>query len=171
MTGLVSDCVRGVTSDSCGGRIYFLRQRTQVGVVHHALKELRIFSAIFRFTLEEKVVQTDRGSAEGIRLDDVRAGLEIPSVNLVDNVRLRQEQELDAPLQVFAFPIPKARAAIIRFGQLVLLDHRAHGAVEDDDAFAHQRFERMKDFGGHGEAELNRSSRGPARNKLTHHDA
>ena len=72
---------------------------------------------------------------------------------------LRQKQELDAPLQVFAFPIAEARAAIIGFGQLVLLDHRAHGAIEQDDALAEERFERMENVGGHVDGELNRSSR------------
>ena len=56
-------------------------------------------------------------------------------------------------------PILEALAAIVGFTQPVLLDHRAHGAVEHDDTFAHQRFERMEIFGRHIEEELNRSSR------------
>ena len=63
------------------------------------------------------------------------------------------------PLRSLPFQSWKRVAAIIGFGQLVLLDHRAHGAIEHDDALAHQRFERMEDFDGHVGRELNRSSR------------
>ena len=43
-------------------------------------------------------------------------------------------------LEVLAAPIREPRAAKGRLIQLVLLDHRAHRAVNDDDAFAQQTF-------------------------------
>jgi len=40
-------------------------------------------------TLEKKIVQTDRCSAEGVRFDDIRAGFEIIGMNFLNHVRLR----------------------------------------------------------------------------------
>jgi hypothetical protein len=80
-------------------------------------------------------------------------------VNFVDHGRPGQEEHLESALEVFPFPVLEAVAAIIGLGQLVSLDHRAHGAIEHDDALAQQRFERMEIFDGHGGGELNRSSR------------
>jgi hypothetical protein len=45
----------------------------------------------------------------------------------------------------------ETRAAEIFFGELSLLDHRAHRAVEHDDAFAQERSERMIENVGHRE--------------------
>ena len=103
-------------------------------------------------------MEANRGAAEGIGLDDVRAGFEITPVNFVDHVRFGEEKDLETSLEVFSFPILEAITAITGFGQLVLLDHRPHRAIEHDDALAHQRFERMEVFRGHAEQELNASS-------------
>jgi hypothetical protein len=109
--------------------------------------------------LKEEIVQADRGGAESVRLDDVRARFEITPVDFVDNGGLGQEEHLEPALEVLPFPIFEPLAAVIRFGQLVSLDHRAHRAVEHDDAVAQQRFEGMEIFDGHGGGELNCSSR------------
>jgi hypothetical protein len=47
--------------------------------------------------------------------------------------------------------ICKTRAAEIFFGELALLNHRAHRAVEHDDAFPQERSERMIENVGHRE--------------------
>src|SRR5205823_14964666 len=107
----------------------------------------------------KKIVQPDRCAAEGIRLNDVRAGCEITAVNFIDELGLGQEKNLETALEVFPFPILEAIAAITGLAQFVLLDHRAHGAVEHDDALAHKRFKRMEIMGRHVRGELNRSSR------------
>ena len=159
LAGRVRDRVRGMTSHARGREVYLLRKCPEIRVVHHALKKSGIFPSVFRFALKEEIVQPDGGGAEGVRLDDVRARLEIARVNLVDDLWPRQKEKFDAPLQILAFPILEARASVVGFGQLVLLNHGAHRAIEHDDALAHQRFERMEDFGGHVERELNRSSR------------
>jgi len=136
--------------------------RYEVGIlpiVHDALEKLGVFAATFRFTMKKEIVKSDGGAAEGIRLDDVRAGFEITPVDFVDEIGFREEKDLEAALEVFALPILEPVAAVTSLAQLVLLNHRAHGPVERDDALAHQRFERMEIFGRHGEPELNRSSR------------
>ena len=128
------------------GRIYLPDKIPKFRIVHDELKELRILPSTLRFAGKKEIVHPDGRGAESVCFDDVRAGLEIARMNFVDDGRPGQEQELDAPFQIFAFPIAEAGPAIIGFGQLVLLDHRAHGAIEHDDALAHQRFERMEDF-------------------------
>ncbi len=79
-----------------------------------------------------------------IRLDDVRAGFEVLRVNLRNDLRLGQQQQLVVALEVLAFPIAEALPAVIGLLQLVALDHRAHRTVNDGDAFAQQEFERVK---------------------------
>ena len=69
--------------------------------------------------MKQKIVQADGGCAEGIGLDDVRAGFEILAVNFLDHLRLGQVQELEAAFEIFAFPIAETLAAIIRLGQFV----------------------------------------------------
>ena len=85
---------------------------------------------------------------EGVGLDDVAAGREIFAVNLANDVRLRDRQQIVVALDV-AGPVRKARAAIVRLAELVALDHRAHGAVEHQDALAQLRFDAVEGGRGH----------------------
>ena len=88
-------------------------------------------------------MQTDGGGAEGIGLDDIGAGLEILAVNFLYDVGLSQLKQFEATFEILAFPIVEAFPAILLFGQLVTLNHGAHGAIEDDDALAEQAFDRV----------------------------
>ena len=78
---------------------------------------------------------------ERVRLDDVRARLKIQAMDVFDDVRLREVEQIVATLEVLAPPVREPRAAKGRLIQLTLLDHRAHRAVQDDDALAQQLFE------------------------------
>ena len=69
--------------------INFMNQRAKTDIVDYALKELLIFAPRDRFTLEEKIVQTDGGSAEGVRFDYICARVEVIGMNLLDHLRLR----------------------------------------------------------------------------------
>ena len=60
---------------------------------------------------------------------------EIGEMDVADRVGLRQHQQIVIAAQI-ARPVGEALAAEIRFGELALLDHRAHGAVEHEDFFA-----------------------------------
>ena len=66
-----------------------------------------------------------------------------------DDLRLREVEQIVATLEVLPVPVREPRAAKRRLVQLALLDHRAHRAVEDDDALAQQAFE-MFNFVRHG---------------------
>ncbi len=80
----------------------------------------------------------DACRAEGVRFDDVRAGREVLLVDFLDHMRLREREQFVVALDV-AVEIREARAPIGRFVELVLLDHRAHRAVENQDALFEQR--------------------------------
>jgi hypothetical protein len=70
---------------------------------------------------------------EGIRLDDVRAGLEELRVDIADDRGSRDGQQVVVALEIAA-PVSEALASIIVFTEPVALDHRAHRTVEQDDA-------------------------------------
>ena len=77
----------------------------------------------------------DRGRGEGVGGDDVGAGAQIVGVDVLDRLRLGQDQQVVVAADV-AVEIRKARAAERGLVILQGLDHRAHGAVEHQDAFA-----------------------------------
>ncbi len=89
------------------------------------------------------------GGAESIGLDDVRAGGQVLFVDLLDHLWLRQNQQLVVALDVVR-EIPETVAPISRLVQLVALDHRAHRAVEDQNALPESRFELGYAFLVHG---------------------
>jgi len=62
-------------------------------------------------------------------------------VDVLDDRRLGDIQQVVEAFEVPAAPVGKPRAAKRRLIQLALLDHRAHRAVNDDDAFAQQAFQ------------------------------
>ncbi len=90
--------------------------------------------------LEAVVGLGDRGRGEGVRLDDVRAGLEIGVVDRSDDVGPGQREEVVVPAQV-ARMTGETFAAEVGLGQPVALDHRAHRAVHDEDPLSGQRAE------------------------------
>ena len=94
-------------------------------------------------------MKSDRGGAKCVRLDYVRAGLQIVRVNLFDDVRLGQIQKLETALEILPVPVAELFPAIVGFGQFTALDHGAHGAVEHDDPLregAAQRDEGQRDM-------------------------
>ena len=77
----------------------------------------------------------DRGRGEGVGGDDVGAGAQISGVDVLDRLRLGQDQQIVVAADV-AVKIGKARAAERGLVILQALDHGAHGAVEHQNAFA-----------------------------------
>ena len=83
--------------------------------------------------LEPVIRLRDRRRRECVGLDDVGAGAQILAVDVENRLRLRQDQEIIVPAQVLVMVL-EARAAKILFRELVALHHRAHRAVEDQNA-------------------------------------
>ncbi len=123
----------------------------ELGILDHPLEEGGVFAAAFGFAGEKKIVLADGGGAEGVGLDDVGAGRQILGVDFFNHLRMGELEEFEVALEMFGRMMGEARAAVLFLGEFVALHHRAHGAVEDDDALAEELGERVKGGGVHGE--------------------
>jgi hypothetical protein len=83
--------------------------------------------------LHAVVGHRDDLGVERVGLDQVRACLEVLAVDAADQVGLGQAQQVVVPPQVTG-PVREPLAAVVRLLELVPLDHRPHGAVEDEQA-------------------------------------
>src|SRR5437867_4424730 len=79
------------------------------------------------------------------------ARLEIATVNLFDDLRLREVEQFVVTFEILALPILEPFAAELLFAQPILLDDRAHRPVEDDEALAQETRELFNsvDLGAH----------------------
>ena len=80
----------------------------------------------------------DRGRGKRIGGDDIGAGAQIIGVDVLDRLRLGENQKVVVAAQV-AMEILETFAAERGFVIFQRLDHGAHGAVEHQDALARQR--------------------------------
>ncbi|KAG1247985.1 hypothetical protein G6F65_019871 [Rhizopus arrhizus] len=92
----------------------------------------------------------DRSCVEGIGLDQVRTGFQVGRVDVGDDLRPGQQQQVVVALQVMAFrhavvaagamgmvvATRETLATVIVLLQAVALDHRAHRTVDDQDPLA-----------------------------------
>ena len=110
--------------------------------VGHRARDFRARDVEFMNVFFEAVIE--RGNSIGVKrvgLDDVGAGLEILPLNGLHDARLRQIQHVKVSTQV-ARVLQKLRAAKRRLLQLLRLDHRAHGAVQNDDPLLQEILQR-----------------------------
>ena len=86
--------------------------------------------------------QRHRGAAEGIGFDDVGAGFEILQVNIADDVGTGDVEDLGTVFAPQVVGLDRKRR---------LVDHGAHGAIDDEDTFGEDLFERLPALlgGGH----------------------
>ena len=96
--------------------------------------------------LERVVLERDRGGVEGVGLDEIGPGLEEGAVDAGDQLGLGQAEQVAAAAQVHGVA-GKTLAAEIRLLQVVGLDHGAHGAVEEQDAFGEQGAQLLSGWG------------------------
>jgi hypothetical protein len=87
--------------------------------------------------LEPVVCLRDRCGREGGRLDDVRTGVEIGAVDLVDHVGAREHENVGVSLEISGV-VRESRASEVRLGESVALHEAPHGAVEDEDSLREQ---------------------------------
>ena len=145
------------------GLAHFPRQIVQEFVLDDLLEKLRILPpTVFPRVFHEKVAQRDRGHAKGIRLNDVRARLQKPPVDVADHLRLREREKV-AAVQHVLLHILEALSPHIRLRHPISANRRSHRPVDDRDALAEQLFERMKR--GHKREEIDASAHRAARNK------
>src|SRR5208282_453210 len=84
---------------------------------------------------EAVFAEDERRAAECVGFDDVRAGFEIGAMDAEDHVRARADEDFVAAFEL--------RAAEVGRGKILLLDHGAHGAVQNQDARIERVFERL----------------------------
>ncbi len=75
---------------------------------------------------------------ERVRFDDIRPSLQVLAVDLLDQARLGDVEQVVITLEVLAPPVLESLAAKIGLTQPALLDHGPHRTVEDDDPFVQQ---------------------------------
>ena len=78
------------------------------------------------------VALRDRGAIKRVGLDDVGTSHEVLLVDASDDVRLRQIEDVVVASQVRVM-VCEPFAAVVLLHKLVLLDHGAHGAIDDED--------------------------------------
>src|SRR5436309_352244 len=96
--------------------------------------------------LKAVLAEHDARAAEGIGLDDVRAGGEVALVHVADHVGAGQDQVLVAALVLGATEVPG--------GEVATLDVRPRRAVEDDDALGEKGAQAVAAGGGAHEAAM-----------------
>ena len=97
--------------------------------------------------VEEEIVLPDGRRAKRIRLDDVRAGLEIlPRESRSITSGFVSSSNSLLPLRSLPFQSRKRSPRKSASVQLVALHHRAHRAIDDDDALLEQGGQGMERF-------------------------
>ena len=95
----------------------------------------------------------EASGAEGVGLDHVGARRKVGAVDLADHVGAREAQDVVVAQQRTGVG-GKGVALEVGFSQAVSLDHGAHGAVQDEDAFVEEARDSVRAFRGRLAADL-----------------
>ena len=100
---------------------------------------------LVRFAIHAVIHQVALGAVERIGLDDIRAGFQIRAMDAQHHIGARLHQDFVAALQ--------RRPAEIRGREMLLLQHGAHGAVDDQNTAIEGIEQGFTAFvgGGHGD--------------------
>ena len=152
--GLVVGGIEGIEIDVAKARIVDIGGQgcRSIGRAKHAGHEARLIGSLRRRSVgllarqpralpvqltdqrfHRVVGHRHRIRIEGVGLDDVSAGGKIRRVDLADQRRLGQRQQIVVALEVL-LPVGKALASKGGLVQCVTLDHGAHGTVENQHA-------------------------------------
>src|SRR5438874_1820477 len=143
-SGLIGNTIPCAPRNFSRRQVHLVYERAEIDIVHHALEEIVVLAAGRRFSGKKEIVQPDRRGAECVGLNDIGAGFEVLRVDFLNDLRLRQKKKLEAAFEILALPIAKPLSAIVVLRKFVALDHRTHGAVENDDALGQKCFQGMK---------------------------
>ena len=153
---VIRHAIRPLPALLCRHEIDVPRDLIDVGVFDHALVELRVLPpTVVTRVFDEQIALRHGGRPEGIRLDDVCPGLQEAAVNVLNDLRLRDAQDVAVVEQVL-FVLGKASAAsrclVEHTLGFIFADGRAHGTIDHEDALAHGGFEfgAAVGTGGHG---------------------
>src|SRR5262249_15011414 len=113
-------------------------------------------------SLERVIGLPYRRRGEGVRRRDICAGLEVRVVDLRDDLRRRQVEEVRIALDVVRV-VAEARAAVLLLRESAPVDKDAPGPVEHDDALGKKGFELCADVLHEIGSRLKRSGAGGPR--------
>ena len=134
MVGPLAAELRGLDVDLAG-------EVVEERVLEDSLEERGVLAARrFARVLDEELALRDGGGGEGVGLDDVGAGLEEALVDVADDVRPGEREDVAVVEQVL-LGVGEALAAGVGLVEAVAADGRAHRAVEHEDPVAEEGFE------------------------------
>ena len=134
--------------------------RTPRPLVGRLPGEPRAFEAHLGSYVPEVVVRLpDAGRREGVRGRDVGARGEVRVVDLRDDLRVGQVQEIRVALDVLVV-IPEALTAVFRLRETAAVDEHAPRAVEHEDALGEQMLEVCSNVFHENGSRLKRSGAG-----------
>ena len=94
-------------------------------------------------TFKEIIVLSDCCGPKSIGLNDIDPGSKIFLMNLKNDFRFREKEELIISLKILSLPILETLAAKVFLFQLILLNHRPHRSIDVGNAFLKDFFEWM----------------------------
>ena len=89
------------------------------------------------------ISQRDELPVKRVGLNNVGSRLQVTPVDFLDDLGLREIEQLVVALEILALPIAESLSAELFLRQLVLLNGGAHGAIDEDNALLEQGLERM----------------------------
>lgn len=89
-----------------------------------------------------ELFERDDVGVEGVRLDDVRAGVQVLPVDRPDEVRLRQAEDVVGVLEVDRMR-GEQLAAVVLFRRSAPEDQRSHCSIEQQEAALEQVVEQV----------------------------
>ena len=116
-----------------------------VGVFDHALVESRVLApTMIARVFDEQITLRHGGRSEGVRLDDVRSGFQEAAMNVLNDFRLGDAQDVAIVEQVL-LALGKARTTSDLLTEqpfgFILTNRRAHRPIDHQNALAHGGFE------------------------------
>ena len=121
-------------ADHAGDETWLVRRLQGFGVGHLA-RQARAFHVQFVGQPFHAVVGLGHlGGVEGVGFQDVRAGIQVGLLDRADHIRTGDDQQVVVTLYI-AGPVGETFAAVVLFLELVALDHGAHAAIKNQDAF------------------------------------
>ncbi len=121
-------------AEHAGDEAWLVRRLQGLGVGHLARDAGTFYVQLVGERLHAVIGLGHLGGVEGVGFEDVGAGIQVRLLDGGDDVRTAEQQQVVVTPDV-ARPVGKPFAAVVLFFQLIALDHRAHAAVEDQDAF------------------------------------
>ena len=91
----------------------------------------------------------DAGGVEAVGLQDVGARFQVLLMDAADDLGPGEAEQVVGPFEIGG-PVGEALAAVVGLGQLMALDHGAHGAVQQQDAPGQQLAQAGFGVGSHG---------------------